>query len=343
MVLLFVHFLTSEPPDTGSWNTPAFEIARFFSLHAFMLLPFYINQSNRLKNVSAPSSIITFIGLFMCFIAVLQVLGILPHYYFQWHEGFHLPRPTGGFTHPHFFCGVLLICIANIYHQYNSRRITRRKKNLYIILFLSGAIISTSTVGIIMVFSGWLFIEYQKIKNLLIFFIKHLPVLFFLMLLVVVIMGIWYDNLEESRLYLFYSAFTDKVSTLFDFGTEDFLNKRGDLWRTEIELISASLTTTFFGHGYQPFVSHNLILRQCQVTGVLGAFSYLVGIVLWVKYVMGRLGRKNRAVFLIPVIGLTLGSITFPVLVSIPIALMMSLFSVLLIQAEKNEWVRRSR
>lgn len=317
---LTAHLVASTPAEANSWNTTPFEFLRSFSLGMLFLAIFYVRKETNIDLNFTYRSVIPLYFLTIAF-AYLQSLNILPNFYFQWYAGNHLPRPTGGMDHPHFFSLMLLqgMCLAALLRSRS--RISKRAESYIIIAFFIGIMLSTSRVGLV---SAIFFITALAILRALQKNPSQVIVLSgaaaYLLLVLGIFVALNWSLLSETpeglAAEVFFSAFYDSFFAVDD--ERVFLRGRSEHWATEISFISRDSFTLLFGYGHQPYVSHNLLLRQLQVSGVLGTLAYVTMLVTTIAYWLKLSQSVTRPVVLAFILATLLASLTFPILVSIP-------------------------
>lgn len=314
-----VHLVFGEPALTDAWNTIPFEFLRFFSLGWYVYAGFLISGSSGSFVKRALFLAVISCSLMVVF-AVFQKIGMLPNFYFQWYSGVQVPRPTGGMEHPHFFALLLVLATCMVTLGMEKGLLTSRHFVIFVSIFFIGILISTSRVGLI---SGVLFLlSYSFLRyGLSKIFVLYSIALFVAVVGVLLVLLNWaivsqWGAVESA--FIFISAFQESFSA--DSGDGSFLRGRGERWAHELELITASPTTLFFGYGHQPFVSHNLVLRQLQVSGIVGTVCYLLMVLAFIRFWLVNISKDNRAAVYSIIFSFGVASITFPVFVSVTIA-----------------------
>lgn len=314
-----VHLFFSAPATVDAWNTIPFEAIRFFGLGWYVYAAFLISDNIRLPLRKVIMGVLYSCSLMTVF-SILQGVGILPNFYFQWYGGLHLPRPTGGLEHPHFFALLMVMatCVAVI--GFEKKIITKRRAVYFGMIFLIGILVSTSRVGLIAEFVFLMVYSYLRLD------FSRLTVLFIALILICILATLWaminWKVVSQwpimDSITVFLSAFQESFSS--DAGDGRFLRGRGERWAHEIELITASPMTLLFGYGHQPFVSHNLILRQLQVSGIIGTLCYVTMLLAFIIFWISNVARKDRAPVYAILLSFAVASITFPVLVSVTVS-----------------------
>lgn len=333
--LLVFHLIFSPPAETKDWNTHLFELMRFFSLHAVMAVPFFYDEKINAKTKKIIFNILLYVGVLLFIIAFLQIFDFIPHFYFQWFESYRLPRPTGGLNHPHFYSIILLVSMAAVYAYYTNKHPVI-KYGLIILLFI-GIFISTSRTGLI---ASLVFIIYMEItekeNRKMRFLLSKLTVAACLFIAIYAAIKINKDLgiFMESFFRSFYDSFG--VASLND---DKFLRKRGYLWKIELDVIMKSKTSLLIGHGNQPFVSHNLFLRQMQVSGFIGVIFYFFMLYAFFVHAYKKSSEENKNIVVGLAISLAIASIIFPVMISVPILSGLSLLTIGLMGENKSQIV----
>lgn len=316
--LVLTHLMFSPPAQPNAWNTIPFELSRSLVLGCFILALFNLMRARRMPKVLLSRTAKAF--LIVCFllviVAILQRFNQLPNFYFQWYNGRLFARPAGGFEHPHFFAMLLVLACATTIVAWEKKLIGKPVVALALLVFLSGIWFSTSRVGFVSAVA--FFVSYGFFRLDLKRIILNSTALIFTTILAILIIALNWDSISQwqtmKSVEVFLSAFIESFSTESSGG--QFLRGRDERWAHEISLITATPQTLLIGYGHQPFVSHNLILRQLQVSGVLGSICYLVMLITAGAFWISRLRRSDRAPIYALFVAISVGSITFPVLVS---------------------------
>lgn len=316
--LLLAHFLFSTPAEPNAWNTIPFELGRSMVLGCFMLGLFNLAGAPQISTASlahlAKASMV--ICVLLVGVAILQRMELLPNFYFQWYNGRHLARPAGGFEHPHYFAMLLVIGCAVAIVSLENRLVSKRLAIPIVFIFLAGIWVSTSRVGLVSALA--FFLSYAFLRLDLKRVILGSTLTLFLILLASLLVLLNWDSISQWQVMrsieVFLSAFIDSFSA--DSSGGQFLRGRDQRWAHEISLITATPQTFSIGYGHQPFVSHNLFLRQLQASGTLGTICYLTMLATASSFWISRLARSDRAPIYAVLFSILVGSITFPVLVS---------------------------
>lgn len=329
--MLALHVVASPPAAPDAWNTGPTELARAFALQTMMLTAILVGATPTMSRKQAVFclKLIIATGVFMVAVACLQLAGLVPHFYFQWYQGSHLPRPTGGLEHPHFFAVFLVLAIAATKWLRTSGSLSRWVYWLLFLALSAGIIISTSRVGVL-AFCVYLLAESLASSRTMDRLAKKLIAISSLLVLGAAVAGTVWILFPTSSAAHFMEVFTSAFISSFsgDASDGEFLRGRGSRWGHEIDLIMADPMSMLFGYGHQPFVSHNLILRQLQVSGLSGTTCYIVMLGVFLATIVARAAKNSRPVAIGITASVILASLTFPVFVSITIISAISLLIV---------------
>ncbi|WP_152983446.1 hypothetical protein [Stenotrophomonas chelatiphaga] len=329
--LLALHLIASPPAGPEAWNTGPTELARAFALHTMMLTAVLVSSNGA---VSPKQAVLCFrliiaTGVFMVAMSCLQLAGFAPHFYFQWYGSSHLPRPTGGLEHPHFFAAYLVLAIAASKWLHIAGYMRTTSYRVLFLVLASGIVISTSRVGVL-AFAAYLLAQALASSGTMTRLVKRVSAFFAVVALAATTAAaIWMllpDSAAAHYMEVFASAFISSFSG--DVSDGEFLRGRGSRWSHEMDLITADPIAMLFGYGHQPFVSHNLILRQLQVSGITGTVSYLFLLGAFLASIVTRADQKSRPVAVGVTSSMVLASLTFPVFVSVTIISAISLLIV---------------
>lgn len=312
------HLVFSAPAKPDAWNTIPFEALRSFGLGWYIYAGFSISK-NTLISHRKISMWVLYSSILLVLFALLQSIGILPNFYFQWYGGFHLPRPTGGLDHPHFFALLLVqsSCLAVI--SFEQKTIRKRTAIFFMIAFFIGILVSTSRVGLIAEVVFLTVYAYLRLD------FARLAILAICLIFAVALFTLWitlnWGVVSHWSIVNSVTVFLSAFQESFGVGGSDgqFLRGRGERWEHELELITAAPETLLMGYGHQPFVSHNLLLRQMQVSGIVGTLSYLTMLVSFAFFWISKVPRNARAPIYAFFASFSVSSITFPVFVSVTI------------------------
>lgn len=328
MILLTIAFGDREVPfyvgsirDLGwgevnqsTWNTRTEELSRFIVIGLFYVLWISIDPSKtslNLERLDQFGRVILKLVLVMLAVAILQSMHFLPNFYFQWVGNAHLPRPTGGMLHPHYFAALSASTIGLALFLNQRRAISLRYLFLYSASMVIAAIYSTSRIGLIISFINFSIVTIYSIRYST---RRTIDTLVISIVISVPISAIYFD-----QLYLF-------ISNKYDVFIMSIAADQGDVtrgrivgWETEFQVISQTTESLLFGQGYQQFVSHNLFLRQAQVSGLIGLILYCGIIVSLVVRALRCVAKRFRLSLILTVLPAAICTLYLPILVSLAI------------------------
>jgi len=302
-----------NPVELGAWGNPQDEFLRSVTLLgqllAFTCLPLNFNQVT-------PRYIRSYWGLYVSFmligliVTILQSIGTLPNFYFQWFGSQRLPRPAGGLAHPHYYAVITSLTLFILVLLRRDNRISVGWSLILTMATILAVILSTSRVGFIVLAIG--LVRSGRDLTQLNWSDYLVSLILGTMVAVAVVAlsifaGVKISGLENLWDIFFSFVGDDKV---------DVFRGRGTSWSVEIDYISKDVMHFLFGYGYQPFVSHNLILRQMQVTGFFGALFYIILLTLTFRHALTSTMFGYKKLIATIIIQVIVASSMFPVMVS---------------------------
>lgn len=301
-----IGFLGLEP-----WTTYEIEITR----GAVILLMYGLycswspsQEVGRRAVKAATRALVVYMAVMLLLLvySILQHLEILATQYGQWVFGTHVRRPSGGFPHPHFYAVLNALAFPAILHLLRSEGIRQNTATILGFLMLLGSLISTSRVGVIITAANLiLFLHYSGALRSFAAYVSGAIVAVACVIYVA-------SNLDYIREY---------IEVFFSFLSSDkgVFRGRSNNWSVELSVINTSYLTLLFGHGYQPFVSHNMVLRLLQVHGIAGTILYAVFYFLVILKTIRSSSHDIKPYVNLTFLPIALGSITVPFLVSVPL------------------------
>ncbi len=333
ILMLFFGFAFFPSGNVGFSGTSKYEeISRSMIIYGMYII-FFLNYNkasifdNRIS--FRFSKLIIYSLYILLFISFLQSFHILPSQYYQWVQGQHIARPSGGLTHPHYYAFLNSIGMAFALFLYKSNKINKNILYIFCVLMLIGALISTSRTGSIICLISLIFVA-KSCDDMRV----HKVLKYFIFIFIFI--------------FIFYISYREEVNSyinvFFDFLTNHngIFRSRDKHWLEEIEFITMDLRTFILGYGYQPVVSHNIVLRQMQVSGLLGLFMYSFTIFSMFYVSIKGTDVRFRGCIYIALTSLLLGSITTSYLISLPLNSIIILLLFICSSYEDGEFSKRS-
>lgn len=341
VLILGVQALLGDPEVANAWNSRGEEIARTVTI-LLMYFAFFQLTSSAI-GVSRRVSSWSFWSIYacgaICFVfCALQSRGILNNLYFQWFVNAHLPRPAGGFSHPHYYAASCVIAAAAVMMMARRRYISTTHAFVYAALMMVGTALSTSRVGLISaILSLLLYMAFVARRNpgrLVIIGASSLVGVILLVLGIGVLATVSDDVAKMFRgVTHAYEVFT----SVFGGDGGDILRGRGDHWAHEIEIITDDPAKLMFGVGYQPYVSHNLFLRQLQVSGIFGTLAYAGILIALVMQSRNQARPADRDLVWVAWLPILISLNTLPILTSVTLNAALVLLGSLAAQPAQQE------
>lgn len=341
VLILAVQAALGDPEVPEAWNTRVEEIARTVTILLMYFGFFQLTSSS--AGVSRRASAWSFWSIYVCgaicfVFCVLQSMGLLNNLYFQWFETAHLPRPAGGFSHPHYYAASCVIAAAAVMMMARRRHIRMVHAFIYAGLMMGGTALSTSRVGLISAILALLlymaFVARRNPGRLVIIGVSSLVGIVLLVLGVGVLATVSDDVAKMFRgVTRAYEVFT----SVFGGDGGDILRGRGNHWAREIELITSDPGRLMFGVGYQPYVSHNLFLRQLQVSGIFGTIAYAGILVALVMQSRNQARPADRDLIWVAWLPILISLNTLPILTSVTLNAALVLVASLAAQPTEQE------
>lgn len=215
-------------------------------------------------------------------IAWLQVAGLVPYTFFFRLPGGDLGRASGGYFHPASLGRLLIFAAFIIYAARHELRVKALWRYVMLAVVVATAVVTTHRVTIFSVALIVLVFEARRFRLLL----HQLSNLRFrtavwaaaaLVGVVVLVLLRWGSQLWDRALFL-----VSHVGSL-NITSRDFLRGRGEIWFEYVRAwTEARPDVWIFGLGYEPWNTHNDLLRIFVVWGVVGlALMTLVFTNVW--------------------------------------------------------------
>jgi hypothetical protein len=321
IMLLVVQAAFGPPENADSWNTRFQEISRTSII--FLMYFVYFRLSDSTIGISPKIAGLAFWSVYasglLCFaFAVLQSTGHLNNLYFQWYVNAHLPRPAGGFSHPHYFAASCVIAAAAVMMMARRRYLSAIHAYAYTALMLVGAALSTSRVGLISAAVALLvYVMFMARRNPSRLFAIVMTTIVGLVLAVLAIAVLSEFSEPIANAFRGVTKAYEVFTSVFGGDGQDVLRGRGAHWSHEIEVITNDPGVLFFGYGFQPYVSHNLFLRQLQVTGIIGTIAYTILLVILIIQTRNRALPIDRDLIWVTWTPIFVSLNTLPILTSV--------------------------
>jgi hypothetical protein len=347
LMLLGVQAAFGAPEVPDAWNSRFDEISRTGII--LMMYFVYFRLAASTVGISPKIARFAFWTIYLsgalCFVfAVLQSMGLLNNLYFQWYINAHLPRPAGGFSHPHYYAASCVIAAAAVMMMARRGYISQVHAMGYAGVMLIGTALSTSRVGVISAILALLvymaFVARRNPGRLFAILMGTL-VAMVLGVLAIAVLAEFSDTIAGSfrGVTKAYEVFT----SVFGGDGTDMLRGRGAHWTHEIEVITNDPGELLFGAGYQPYVSHNLFLRQLQVSGVVGTVAYAILLVALIAETRNRAAPSDRDLIWVLWTPILVSLNTLPILTSVTLNASIMLIALLATLPARETVTRRAR
>lgn len=213
-------------------------------------------------------------------LAWMQLAGLYPFTYFEWIDGVRYGRPSGGYFQPSSL-GRLMVFLALFSFVFPSASHRGKALRVAAIVIASLTVVisthRTSLVALLLVVlvpvvGAWVRGKWhitRTTRSVLLFAIPVAAVIATASLL-----NAGSARYVQSAVQSF-ERLVSEFDTASDLGEDRFLHGRGYLWGRTVEFVAnASPMDQFLGIGWEPFDSHNDLLRILLVNGWLGLLMY---------------------------------------------------------------------